>query len=72
MTITVFHDDQPDRVVDKINKALAEVGLEIKDDGEDHCGFLVYELATRTDGTPDTFGAMLKRLVELHTPRSGT
>lgn len=42
--ITVYYDDQIDRVVDKINELLSAHGLVLADDGEEHDGYCVYRL----------------------------
>jgi len=44
MKIRIDYDDQPNDVVEKINKALKHVGFEVKDD-EGGEGFVVYKLS---------------------------
>ena len=42
--LRIEYDDQPNDVVDRVNHALASVGLVFVDDGKAHEGFCVYEL----------------------------
>ena len=45
--ITVYHDDQIDDIIDKINQLLIEHELEISDISEDGQDFCVYELISK-------------------------
>ncbi len=42
--IKLDYDDQPDRVVFKLNKALAKHGLAIEDDGKEYDGFTLHRI----------------------------
>ena len=42
--VLIHYDDQPDRVIDKVNKLLLLHGIEFQDDGEEHDGTCVYYL----------------------------
>ena len=46
-TVETMHDDTPDDVIDKVNKALAAHGLQFVDDGKEHEGMVVYNLRRR-------------------------
>jgi hypothetical protein len=54
VSIKIFHDDQIDRVIDKVNKAIAAHGLRFEDDGKEHEGWCEYRLWRKTAATAET------------------
>lgn len=46
--LSVWYDDQPDRVMDRVNKHLAKVGWKFVDDGKEHDGWIAYKLEKLT------------------------
>lgn len=47
MRIRIEHDDDQLNVIDKVNKAIEEYGLEFVDVDEEHDGYVFYDLVKK-------------------------